>query len=439
MIQQTHFVRFITAALITAGMVFTAQSALAQPAGYPFVADPGLSHWMQLGLKNNPQLQADYYQWQSLLAAGKSAGSLPDPLLSFDYFIDEIQTRTGPQEYRIALAQKFPWFGKRSLQSEIAKQKAHTALHEFSVNKLTLQQAIANLWGEAIHLEKLHGIANENLALLEQFERIARTRYRLAKAAHPDLIRVQLQVSRTKNQISTLERKKKDLQANLGSLTNQEIPQSFSWPLTYPELPSLPNRESLQASMLTQNPELKKFHQQIEINQKQAELEQLNTRPDFTLKYGRMFTDEAINPNVEGSGDDPQFVGISVNIPLWFENNQQKIKAARLKIDNGNYAKAAFKNRLIEQLEQAIYQYQDSDEQLARFSHALIPQAENALTTLIKSYQTGKSNFVDLIEMEKLLLTLKKDQAQLEQARWQAYCTIHALTANFRSNNQVPR
>jgi len=39
-------------------------------------------------------------------------------------FLEEIQTASGPQEVALSLSQKFPWFGKRALRSQIAYHDA---------------------------------------------------------------------------------------------------------------------------------------------------------------------------------------------------------------------------------------------------------------------------------------------------------------------------
>ncbi|MDX1695861.1 MAG: TolC family protein [Ketobacteraceae bacterium] len=392
-------------------------------------ADQSLEHWIRISLEHNPDINAAYHRWQSETAFSESAGALPDPSLSFDYFIDEIQTRTGPQEYRIVLAQKLPWFGKRRLQSEIAGAMADEAHYQVLETRLALTRQLTGVWAEGIYLERELAITQDNLTLLEQIERIARTRYRLARASHPDLIRVQLQRSKIENQLTSLDRQRADLIAWLAELSNQPVLADFSWPSRFPELPPLPPEDVLLESLHNQSPKLAQLRMRITARTRQAEASELQNRPDFTVKYGRMFTGEAVNPDMEGSGEDPQFVGVGINIPLWLNKNRSVINAAHESRVQAEYAFEAARQMLKRELMQSLYQFRDAETQLERFQYALLPQAENSLTTVLKSYQTGNSDFSDLLETEKLLLNLKLEQAKLRMVRWKAYAAIQQLTA----------
>lgn len=398
-------------------------------AGQANATDNSLQHWTDISLANNPAIKSAYYDWESQKSRRDSAGALPDPTLNVDYFVDEVQTRTGPQEYRLMLAQKLPWFGKRQVASDIAAAMANGAESRLQETRLQIARQLTHLWAEGVYLERDHAITRENLALLEQIERIARTRYRLARAGHPDLIRVQLQRSKVENQLGALERDRLDLISRLTAISQQDVAASFRWPAQFPALPELPDSDTLKNTLREANPALIALRHHTTAKTRQTKAAQLQQRPDITVKYGRIFTGEAMNPGTEGSGKDPQYIGIGINIPLWLEKNRHLENAAH---QSRLQAEANLKNAerlLVNQLESAMHKYRDAQSQLERFEYALIPQAQDALTSLLKSYQTGSSDFSDLLETEKLLLTLKKEQANLKKVLWQAFADIQTLTA----------
>lgn len=400
-------------------------SAQANSADHP--SNSSLEHWITISRENNPALQSTYHQWRSKQAMSQAAGSLPDPTLTFDYFIDEVQTRTGPQQSRLMLAQKLPWFGKRELDAAIAGSAANLAEQDLVQTQLQLTQQLTHLWADGVYVEVDTLLTRENLALLEQIERIARTRYRLARTSHPDLIRIQLQRSKVENQVTNLQTRRLGLASRLAAISRQPVSSTFSWPVSFPSLAALASEQALQERLQGHNPGLQKLRFQNEMRHSQIKQAELQGRPDITVRYGRIFTGAAVMPGTEGSGEDPQYVGVGINIPLWVSKIQHLENAAHQAKMESEFQLTAAALNLENELNSALYKLQNAEQQLVRYQQELIPQAENVLTTLIKAYQTGNSDFSDLLETEKLLLDLKREQANLKRNRWKAHADVMAL------------
>ncbi|MCG8668975.1 MAG: TolC family protein [Pseudomonadales bacterium] len=409
----------ILATMVAASTAVYAQTMVEAPADFPSVK--------ALSLKHNPGLKAAFHHWQSQLEQKQVAGSLPDPKLSFDYFIEEIQTRTGPQEYRLMIAQKLPWFGKLSLASDIAALKAEKAFEDLQVKRNQLALTVAKLWSQGVSTQYQINIAHEELELIKQIERIARVRYRLSKAGHPDLIRVQLKRGQLENKLDALTQKRSALSQELSALTNRNLNPNFSWPAQFSSSNPSINTQSALIDSLEKNPSLKALKLTAAMANKRVEQESLKTRPDITLKYGRMFAGDAINPAMEDSGKDPQFIGIGINVPLWGEKNAGFSARAHQAKLNVEQQIARIESSLLATANNHWSQSESLKRQINRFKTSLIPQAEAALTALLRSYQTGKVTFTDLIDSEKTLLELRRQKIQLEAKHWLTNAEINAL------------
>ena len=66
-------------------------------------------------LHNNPSLTAARQQWQALQQRPEIVRALPDPMLTYGYWLRSVETRVGANNNRLALSQKFPLAGKRTL------------------------------------------------------------------------------------------------------------------------------------------------------------------------------------------------------------------------------------------------------------------------------------------------------------------------------------
>ncbi len=61
---------------------------------------------------NNAELKAKFDQWKAALEQIPQAKALDDPRFTYSYFIEEVETRVGPQRQKFGIMQVFPWFGK---------------------------------------------------------------------------------------------------------------------------------------------------------------------------------------------------------------------------------------------------------------------------------------------------------------------------------------
>ncbi|RLD38500.1 MAG: TolC family protein, partial [Bacteroidetes bacterium] len=87
-------------------------------------AQEELTPYLETAANNNPGLKARFSEYMDSLELVPQVGSLPDPQLAFGYFIQPIETRNGPQRFRISLTQMFPWFGTLNAREDVAVSKA---------------------------------------------------------------------------------------------------------------------------------------------------------------------------------------------------------------------------------------------------------------------------------------------------------------------------
>ena len=71
-----------------------------------------LQDYLRYAALNNAGLKAAFEQWKAAMEQIPQAKSLPDPKFTYGYFIEEVETRVGPQRQKFGIMQVFPWFGK---------------------------------------------------------------------------------------------------------------------------------------------------------------------------------------------------------------------------------------------------------------------------------------------------------------------------------------
>ncbi len=101
------------------------------------------------------------------------AGSLDDPKFTYSYFINEVETRVGPQRQKLGLVQSFPWFGVLENRRDAATAQAKAAEQRFKQSRLGLQFRIKKLYYEYVYLKTAYDLAKENIQLIGRFEQVA--------------------------------------------------------------------------------------------------------------------------------------------------------------------------------------------------------------------------------------------------------------------------
>ncbi|NIO13694.1 MAG: TolC family protein, partial [Xanthomonadales bacterium] len=144
--------------------------------------DSTLADYLQYAALNNPGLEAAFHRWQAALEKVPQARALPDPRLTYAHFIEEVETRVGPQESKLGLMQKFPWFGKRRLRGEAAWEAAEAARERYEAEKLKLFFRVKDAYYEYAYLAGAVRVVQQMKSLVRQLEQVARTRYTVGAA-----------------------------------------------------------------------------------------------------------------------------------------------------------------------------------------------------------------------------------------------------------------
>lgn len=390
---------------------FTSTAASDEPA--PLDAGTGLPEHLAYAALNNAGLKAAYHRWQAAMDKIPQARALPDPRLTYGYFIRSVETRVGPQQHRIGASQSFPWIGKRGLRGDVATQEAHALYQEFEAAKLKLFYGVKNAWFELAYLHRAIEITENNLNLLKDLERVAQTKVQggagLAGAA-----KAQVELGKLEDQKRSLLDLRQPIAAKLNAALNRPVDSPVPWPTKIDVSPRQIDETLLFEWLAESNPELRELEIQIAREQKSVDLARREYFPDVTVGVDYTQTDGAIVPGVRDDGKDPVMATISVNIPLWRKKYDAALRSAESRRAASEEMLRNRANLLRADLKMAIYQFQDAGRKIDLYRDTLTPLAEQSLEIAQQSWESGKADFLNLIDAERLQLEF---QLQIERAR----------------------
>lgn len=372
-----------------------------------------LQDYLVYAALNNPGLKASFYSWKSKLEKIAVESSLPDPVFSYGYFIENVETRVGPQDHRFKLTQTFPWFGTLGTKEDMALEAANAEFQMFQMEKLRLFYNVKAAYYDYYLLGRELEITRANIELLEFWESVARSKYKTALRQHQDIIRVQVELGILEDRLSSLEEMRAPVVARLKELLNLDGPTDLPVPDTIKEYHVSVDADSFKSMILENNPDLKMVSHLVVKEEAAVKLARKASYPNFMIGVDYINTGEAIDPLMSESGKDPWIFNAGISIPLWFGKNKARKEQARARLEMAKFNLKDKENRLIALADKIVFEYRDAVRKVDLYNNGLIPKAEQSLNSAYTAYQAGESDFLDVIDAQRQLIDL---QLQLERA-----------------------
>jgi cobalt-zinc-cadmium efflux system outer membrane protein len=392
-----------------------------------------LSNYLAYAALKNPQLEAAFNRWKAALEMVSQARTLPDPRFNYGYFIQEVETRVGPQEQRVGLSQMFPWFGKLKLRGEVALEGANAAQQQYEAAKLKLFDEVKQAYYELYYVGRAIGIARENVELLKYFEEVARSKYEAGQAQHADVIKAQVELDRLRDRLRTLQDVKNPALARLNAALNRPAATPLPWPTNFPPAQTAINTPALVQKLIESNPELKRLDFLAEKEKASIALAKKEFYPDVTLGVDYVQTGPARMAGVANSGKDPVMAGFSINIPLWWGKYRAGVREAESRYAATRLERQDRANLLTTDLELALFKFQDAQRKISLYRDALIPKADENVIVIQRSFESGKSDFLSLIDAERVLLEFQLTYERAVADREQGLSTVEKLVGRETS------
>ena len=380
-------------------------------------------------LSGNPDYLALQNQWHAAKAQVPQAGALPDPTLGLalgnlpvNSFAFDQEPMTGK---KLSLMQMLPFPGKLGTKQDIAgfqAQALEQQVREFS-NQLVKNVKLA--YYTIFLIDKSITIVKRNKGLLQQFIRIAETKYAVGKGLQQDVLKAQVELSKLTDKLISLNQMRATAGFKLNTLLNRPtdavVPTIDS--VAQSALPQ--SLDELKSIGLNQRPLLLGWQMLIEKSTKATRLAKLSYLPDFSLGVAYTQRNDLANGMIM---HDFFSAEVKLNLPIWFFRKQSKL------VEEKQYAAKSIQEKFQQIKNQVSFQIEDNYQELQKHSTLLelyrtgiIPQASQSLNAALAGYQVDKVDFLTLInnqmtlfnyelEYYRVLAEHEKTMAKLEAA-----------------------
>lgn len=386
-----------------------------------------LSEYLGFAAKHNAGLKAAFNEWKVAVEAVPQAKALPDPRFTYGYFIEEVETRVGPQRQKFGFSQTFPWLGKIEARTDAAAANAKAARKKYEAKKLDLFYDVKSNYYEYAYLYTAIEKTKQNLELLSYFEQVALTRYSASTGSHPDVIRAQIELAKLDDKLKTLERMRGPVVAKLNSVLNRKVGAELPWPDRADYEPVEINREEMLARIGRGNPEIGELRHRMAVAEQGVSLAEKRSCPDLTFGVDWIQTDGALTSGVRDSGKDPVVAMFSVNIPLWADSYKAGVRQAKANLRKAGAAKRQKANDVRAKAVRVLFDIEDSRRKVRLYSDILLPKATEMLRGSEATYKAGEMDFLSLINAQQTLLSFELMQERAVTDEMQSSAELEKL------------
>ena len=364
-------------------------------------------------IENNPEILAARKKWEVYKEKIPQASALEDPMFGFG-IINLPTSFSFHQEdmtmKEFSISQRFPFPGKRPLMKEMASKEAEAVFTEIQGRIHQVIRDVKSAYYELSHVYRTTQITQRNKEILENFAKIAETRYSVGEGIQQDVLKAHVEVSKMVDDLIMLTQRKRALEAKLNALLNR----SPETPVGEPEeviLSKFPYTiEELQKMAIEMNPTLKGMKKMIEAKEKTYALAKREYYPDFNLRFAYGQRDRLM-----GVRQDDMITGmVEINIPIFYKSKQdRKVAETMADIKSAEAQYQAMKNEILFMIADMGSMAQRVERQIDLYKTGIIPQASLQVNSAMSAYRVNKADFMTLLDSQ---MTLYKYELEYHRA-----------------------
>ncbi len=349
----------------------------------------------------NPSLRASYLEADALETRAAQVSALPEPTVMGTYQPFPVYTARGAQRSQWRVEQQIPYPGKLSLQGDIADLSADVASAEAETYALDLIVQAKMAYYDLYRIQEQVDLVGAFQEQLATFEDVAATQYEVGTGMQQAILKAQLEQNTLTQRLLDLSARRRTATETLARILNRAVEGEFTVQVQKPDLP-LSDAERLVALALERRPEVQALAAAERRAQKGIALAEKQFMPDFSfnLTYFDM-ADRGAMASVDGR--DALALGVGVKVPLQRGRLKAGLQEAKVRALQVQARQEALETTFSTQIADLVSQLEREAKQLELYQRTLIPQAETTLEATVSAYTTGRIDFLNLLDTERMV------------------------------------
>jgi cobalt-zinc-cadmium efflux system outer membrane protein len=397
----------VKSAFTVVAAVFISALSLAQTAS---LSQSRRVHVMELediqreAMANNPESRAAEARVAVAKARTPAAGALDDPMLMYRNWGTPISKPWdwNQAQHMVMYQQTLPGPGKRAARTELANQQAAESEAQIEVVKREIGVRVRKAYYDLLRSIDEHRIHDQQMELSKQALQSATVKYTVGRVPQQDVLKAQIAMTRLADHLVTLDEQEESARAELNTLMGRDPGAALQVMGQYGNPRALPNLDELERVALENRPELKAIAATGNVAESQLALARKAYTPDFTVAGGYMLMPEG------AMFRNNYMAEVTISLP-WLnrrkhdsEIKEAQTAAAVVRSEHNSQVNAAFL-----EIQQALIRAHAAERSLKLYRDTLRPQAEAALKSAAAAYQHDRTDFLNLVDSQNMLLDVE--------------------------------
>jgi len=355
---------------------------------------------IEIGLKNNPEIKSAFEKINTQRGSLWSAIS-PAPVdfsITNDY-VPNGQKLNNFGEKTVALSQSIDFPTNYFLRGSKYSIETKITENEFLLTKLSVISSVKKSYYNSVALQEQVRIAEENLAIAEDFVKKAEVRHSVGEGTNLEKLTAKVTCTEALNNVEIQKNHLiialAELNRAMGYGKNDSKTYELSDTLAF--IPFNFTLDQLVDQAAPINPLLIANKLRVDSYVVDKSLAWSGILPNFNLAY---FTKEV-------RGDATKYYGASfgIGIPLWFMLDQRgKIMEASSNVLVAKSDLQATRNAVYAKTQDAFAEFKHGESQVQLYINEIIPQAEEIYRTAAKSYEAGEITYIEFLQAQQTLV-----------------------------------
>ena len=367
-------------------------------------------------LTRNSELLAAEKMAEAERAKAGATGYWPDP--NFSAALSNLPSeelvldRTPMSGIQLNLSQKIPFPGKDYYRRKAADADADSSEQDYLNMRNMVVKRSSDAFLDLYLLERHIQLTERHSAYLQDFTKIAESRYATGLRPIHDVFRAQVESSLKIEELITLKQRRDVAYGRINVLLNRQ-PKEELPPVDDFSLPDIEySLEETQEMALANSPVLSSSEYSLEKARAGRTLSKLEYVPDFILGVGYRIREEVTMDPV--ANEDFWTFSVGFNVPIFTALKQgHNVDAASAKLEMSQAKLDDAKHQTLLNVQDLYLQVEESRLNIDLYEEAILPQSEQSLASALSGYRAGKVDFLTLLDNEIMLLNREKMYYQI--------------------------
>jgi cobalt-zinc-cadmium efflux system outer membrane protein len=367
-----------------------------------------LQDLLAIAREKNPTVEIFQTHVQAALGEIMSARAYPNP--EVEVLIGKGKLLEGASsgyesQYGLALNQTIEWPNKRLYRKKKTETQVEVTQAELADFELELTAQVKEAFFQALLYQHVKEILEKNIKNLQQLNEVARLRVEAGEAPELEFMRAQVEFLKGRKDLRKRVQQIIIVKAGLNALLGESLSPSFQVTGEFSGTATRYDLASLAEKALLDHPAIRRQQKVLEAAKYSLLKEKAGQIPDVVLRGS--FSEEIDKRSYAG--------GLALAVPLFYRQKGE-IAVARAGESRAALELKRSQQELVKQLTQEFQNYQTALDQMEIFNAGLLKQAEEALRVARLSYEEGESDFLNLLDAQRVeqAILIEYEQAQFE-------------------------